>query len=132
MSRLFRLRKNEKGQSMVEFALILPVLILIVAGIVDFGWLFWGKMTLTSAAREGARVYAVLNDTTKATAAINATNDLSKLIIGTPGFSNIDGGATDVDKVKIELEGTMEPLFGLFIKDDVTMKATAVMRQEVK
>ena len=32
--------KREKGQSIVEFALVLPLILLIVCGIIDFGWLF--------------------------------------------------------------------------------------------
>lgn len=50
MFRLFKLKRDEKGQSLVEFALILPILVLILLGIIEFGWLFNGKITLTSAA----------------------------------------------------------------------------------
>jgi uncharacterized protein (UPF0333 family) len=37
---LKRIAKNEKGQAMVEFALIVPLLILLLCGIIDFGWIF--------------------------------------------------------------------------------------------
>lgn len=47
---------------MVEFALVLPVLILIVCGIIDFGWLFYNQLSLDNACREGAR-FAVVNST---------------------------------------------------------------------
>ena len=40
-------RKRESGQAMVEFALILPILLLIVCGIIDFGWLFLISFRLT-------------------------------------------------------------------------------------
>jgi Flp pilus assembly protein TadG len=43
------------GQSMVEFALILPVFFLILAGIIDFGFMFYSRITVINAAREGAR-----------------------------------------------------------------------------
>lgn len=51
--------RDEKGQSMVEFALVLPVLILVVFGIIDFGWLFFNKLAIENGAREGARYAAV-------------------------------------------------------------------------
>ena len=35
------MKKRENGQSAVEFALVLPILLLIVCGILDFGWLFY-------------------------------------------------------------------------------------------
>jgi Flp pilus assembly protein TadG len=43
----------------VEFALILPILILVIAGIVDFGRAYFTQVTLTNAAREGARAAVV-------------------------------------------------------------------------
>lgn len=52
--------KREDGQAMVEFALILPVFLLILCGIIDFGWLFYNQLSLNNACREGAR-YAVVN-----------------------------------------------------------------------
>ena len=55
-----RLHRREKGQSMVELALILPVLLALLCGIVDFGWIYYNQITLNNAAREGAR-YAVIH-----------------------------------------------------------------------
>ncbi|TJX14162.1 pilus assembly protein [Tissierella creatinini] len=130
MSRLFRLRKNEKGQSLVEFALVLPLLILIVVGIIEFGWLFNGKITLTSAAREGARVAAILKDETTATSAVNQTAALSGLTITDVDYNYITGGPYNVNKVRVTVEGSMDPLVGLFISGPVSMEADAYMRVE--
>ena len=47
-----RLKKafgREDGQSMVEFALILPIFLLILCGIIDFGWLFYNQLSLNNA-----------------------------------------------------------------------------------
>ena len=52
--------RREDGQSMVEFALILPIFLLILCGIIDFGWLFYNQLSLNNACREGAR-YAVVH-----------------------------------------------------------------------
>lgn len=54
--------KSESAQSAVEFALVFPILIIILLGIVEFGWFLNAKITITSAAREGARVYAIHGD----------------------------------------------------------------------
>ena len=51
--------KNEKGAAAVEFALILPILVMIVFGIFQFGIAFNNWIALTHAAREGARLAAV-------------------------------------------------------------------------
>ena len=53
------MKKREKGQSAVEFALVLPILLLIVCGILDFGWLFYNQLSVENACREGARVGCV-------------------------------------------------------------------------
>ncbi len=47
---------------MVEFALILPVLLLVLMGIIEFGWVFTQAMDVRHAAREGARIAAVNYD----------------------------------------------------------------------
>jgi len=80
MHRKLRLLKNEKGQSLVEFALVLPVLMMILLGIIEFGWLFNAQITLTSAAREGARVYAIegkVDPSLITTAVKNSTSNLT-------------------------------------------------------
>ena len=37
---LRRILKNEKGQSIVEFALVVPILLTLLCGIIDFGWIY--------------------------------------------------------------------------------------------
>jgi TadE-like protein len=54
-----RLRRRTRGQSLTEFALILPLLILLLMGILDFGRAIFAFNTLSNAAREGARVAIV-------------------------------------------------------------------------
>jgi Flp pilus assembly protein TadG len=50
---------DESGQTMTEFAIILPVLVVLLFGIIQFGILFNNYMTLTDAVRAGAREAAV-------------------------------------------------------------------------
>ena len=51
--------KTERGQTLVELALVLPVIILILFGTLEFGRLFHSYIVITNAAREGARLGAV-------------------------------------------------------------------------
>jgi len=46
---------RSRGQSLVEFALIFPVLMILIGGIVQFGVIFWGQNTLTQVARDTGR-----------------------------------------------------------------------------
>jgi Flp pilus assembly protein TadG len=62
MARTKQLRNN-RGQALVEFALLLPLVMLILIGIVEFGRAWQAKQTLTDAAREGARLAVVGNPT---------------------------------------------------------------------
>lgn len=52
-------RKDESGQSALEFAIVLPIFLLILAMVLDYGWLFYVKMGTENAARNAARVACV-------------------------------------------------------------------------
>jgi Flp pilus assembly protein TadG len=65
------LRRNEKGAAIVEFALVVPLLLLLLWGIVDIGRAFYTLNNLASAVREGARTAAVMS--TDPTSAANQT-----------------------------------------------------------
>jgi Flp pilus assembly protein TadG len=59
------LRHNQRGAAIVEFAIILPLLLLLIFGMIEFSLLMYNKAMITNASREGARrgiVYRV--DTT--------------------------------------------------------------------
>ncbi|WP_344818852.1 TadE/TadG family type IV pilus assembly protein [Microbacterium soli] len=53
------IRTNERGAAAVEFALVVPLLVLLLLGIIEFGWTFNQQVSLSNAARESARYYAV-------------------------------------------------------------------------
>ena len=53
----FRRRgRDDRGAELIELAIVLPILLLVLAAIVDFGFLFQRWESLTNAAREGARI----------------------------------------------------------------------------
>ena len=55
-----RTRRQSRGQSLVEAALTLPVLVLLMVGLLDFGRVYYTVVALRDAADEGA-VYAAMN-----------------------------------------------------------------------
>ena len=60
LSRFFSDRGDERGQSLVEFALLLPIMLLIITGLFDVARAVWQENTLAYAAREGTR-YAIVH-----------------------------------------------------------------------
>lgn len=58
---------GERGAAAVEFALVAPVLILLLLGIFEFGRAFHTQTALSAAAREGARYMAIHDDASGAT-----------------------------------------------------------------
>ncbi len=64
--------RSERGAAAVEFALILPVLILLVLGLMEYGRVYNVQVSLSNAAREGARTMAIQNDAGKARTAARA------------------------------------------------------------
>ena len=58
MGRLRR-RRDELGQSLAEFAIVLPVFLLIVFGMIDVGRVIWATDDITNAAREAARYASI-------------------------------------------------------------------------
>jgi Flp pilus assembly protein TadG len=83
--------RNEQGQAMTEFALVLPVLALILFAVIQFGIVFNNYVTLTDATRAGARKAAVSRDDPNRDADVmaavqNSASDLdgSKLSVSPP------------------------------------------------
>jgi hypothetical protein len=57
-----RLRRGTRGQSLVEFALLTPVLMIFVVAVIDFGKMMFTYQVITNAAREGARRAALADE----------------------------------------------------------------------
>ena len=83
----------DRGAVAVEFALLLPVLLLIVFGIIDFGRMLNAQITLTQAAREGARL-AALGDTYQVVQARVTTAATSLSGVSVPPYAPCPAGAS--------------------------------------
>jgi len=126
--RINRILRKEDGQSMVEMAICLPVLLLIVMGICDFGWLFYNKMGVENASREGARLAIVNADSacvaTDVTAAAKAACMGSTDTTVTLVISGDDASVTVTKDVRV-----LTPLAGIFVGGQtVTLSSTTKMR----
>jgi Flp pilus assembly protein TadG len=71
-----RRRRSDRGAELIELAIVLPILLLVFAAIIDFGFLFQRYEALTNAAREGARI-AILPGYTQADAISRVNNYLA-------------------------------------------------------
>jgi Flp pilus assembly protein TadG len=139
--------RGQKGAELVEFALTFPLLLLVVLGIVDFGFLFQRYEVLTNAAREGARiailpgygtadvqgrVQAYLTSGGVPTTATNPLVSVTDVTIPTSA-----GGPTlSGKKVQVSYTHTylfIGPIAALFGGSFTTLPitATAIMRQEM-
>lgn len=123
-----KFRKNDKGQGLVEFALILPIFLLIFVAIVDFGWVIFVKTNVNNAAREGARYYAVNEDSSEAAAVaanylsfLNGSIDVS--IQRVPLSNNNEAGICTV-------KTSVRPLVGLIFSQPIAVQSSAQMRLE--
>lgn len=79
-------RRGSRGQSLVEFALVFPIFILLLAGMIDFGLGLFQYMTLINATRDGARLAATACTATSCTdgaieARVRATAGLSPVSV---------------------------------------------------
>jgi Flp pilus assembly protein TadG len=93
-----------RGQAMVEFAAVLLPILLVVVGIIQFGLLFNANVTITNAAREGARAATIhiytteggstrtTNDIDRCTAARTAATDAFGLL--SPSSPNFTGSTS--------------------------------------
>jgi len=127
--RRHRIIKSEKGASAVEFALILPILIMLVFGIVEFGIAFNNYITITHAAREGARIAAVdLNNPDLKKIIIERAFPVqiteTDIVINTPDGTNIG------DPVEVEITYNISITIPLVGSWDIPLKNKAIMRLE--
>lgn len=131
-------KRREDGQAMVEFALVLPIFLLILCGIIDFGWLFYNQLSLNNACREGAR-YAVVNTAENADtqAIINHIENATTTVFAKDGVDirvsySSPGDPTSGD-ITVSLEADISfftPVLSTVLGKEKTITSTVVMKVE--
>jgi Flp pilus assembly protein TadG len=123
--------RSERGATAVEFAFIVPLLIVLVLGIAEFGRAFQVQGTLSAAAREGVRLMALQNDPAAARAAVrNAAASLepgvtdAQITITPASCPTLNAGTTSV---RLTISYPMPYLTGFF-GSGLALTGTGVMR----
>lgn len=80
------------GSTLIEFALVVPVLMTLLIGIMEFGWLVYHNMQINNAAREGARTASLGATTTNIRAQV--TRRARPVVVTTTLQYSTDGGST--------------------------------------
>ena len=127
-------RSNERGQSLVETALVLPILLLILMGIFDFGRAVFAFNAVSNAAREAARVAIVNQNTTEVVAegkraAIGLPADAIDVTFTLPGCpGTVVIGCTA--QVKVDHQwSAITPIIGSVV-GPIQLSSTTEMRVE--
>jgi Flp pilus assembly protein TadG len=125
---------GRKGQSLVEAAIIMPVMLLLIMGIIDFGLLFNNYILISNAAREGARKAALGETDVQIVQSIQnmtTTLDLSNLEISIAPPDGSRGHGADVT-VSIHYRSRLiTPIIDKFFPGGVAdLNSTTIMRVE--
>lgn len=142
-------RQRRRGSNLVEFALLLPVLLAIVIGIMEFGWMEKNYLQVANATREGARAAALGKSTSDIQGRI--TNQCAPISVASPDGSitmsyssdggttynawpadfNGKNGVTAGQLVKITTTTKFKPLTGFFpFFKNRNLTAIVIMRRE--
>ena len=128
---LRRLRDSERGATMVEFAIVATLLFALIFGIIEFGWIFNGYITLTSAAQEGARLAIVMDDFDQAAVEQKVKdhakifNEANLVITITPE------SPTYGEETEVQVKGDLNLLIGFPpLPNSISLSTSATMMQE--
>ncbi len=123
---------------MVEFAIVIPVFLLILCGIMDFGFALYSRMTVINAAREGARVAstmtedagaiqaAVSNQVTASAGGLSVSTNACRIPKGSSSCGGF-GGAVAGDSVRVTVTYVHHAFFPLLFGLSIPMSSTVQM-----
>lgn len=127
-----RERRKSRGQSLVEFAIVTPVLILMLAIAADFGRAFTAYITIGSAAREGASygMQSTVNSTDTGGISAAALADASTIFGSSPSVSSTTGtDAYSYKYVQVTVSYSFSPILQIPpIPSTVRMQRVVRMR----
>jgi Flp pilus assembly protein TadG len=125
--------KDQKGQALVEFAVILPLLLLLIMGIIEFGLMLNSYLTVRNVSREGARAGIVGSTNAEIENTIISTSpnlEESKLTIN---ITPTEGSRKSGDTLTVQLTYKYElivPIISSLLGNEIDLKAQTSMRIE--
>lgn len=138
-------QRRERGQALAEFAIVIPVLAFVIAGIIQFGLIFWSQQTLTQVARDTGRWAATQLNCSNTSAVSTTANNIaanSSLFGYTGTLKNVsttwrtDVGTNcppsdnqDVAFVIVKIDHDI-PIFFPFVPGNGNLSTTAEFRME--
>lgn len=133
MKKYFNILRNDKGQSLVEFSLIIPIIVLMIMAIIEFGLMFNAYLTINNSSREGARYAAVGGTDAEIVAKIISTAPKLKSeyisVSIVPSEANRSRGETVTVYVTYDYK-VLIPLMSTIIDNIVDLNAQTSMRVE--
>lgn len=127
-----RVQKNCKGQAIVEFAMILPILLLILLGIIEFGRFYNAWLMVTHASREGSRMASLGGTTLQIEERVDTVMevlDTSRIsVVITPSGVKSRGDMVTV-KVTYDID-PLTPMIGAITGGTLHLNSETVMRVE--
>jgi len=126
---------KEDGQAIVELAITLPILIMILCAIIDFGWLFTNQNSIDNCSREGAR-FAIVHSTSITTIKDHirsvAPDNIADTLVINVTFSN-PANPSQGDVI-VEVNGDVSiltPIIGAFIPGEtMNLSSSCTMKVE--
>ena len=129
-----RFLRSERGQTMVETAIVLPVVVFMLVAMVDAGRVFHAWLVVTNSAREGARSGAARQDwptmTTRMETSMNGWGCGTDATCTNP-TSNVQGTSGDPLQIQVSRDVTLlSPLIAALWGNTVTVTGDATMQLE--
>jgi len=128
--------QNNRGVAAVEFAICLPILILLVCGSIEFGLLFYNQQVITNASREGVRA-GIVEETETADIVQIVENYCSGKLINLNGANELQAGSVTVSVPDAQNDRTVRVIYdynflfaGILDFNQITLSAQTIMRME--
>jgi len=124
---------SKKGQALVEMAFVLPILILLIMGIVEFGRILNSYLIITNASREGARYASIQSTDSEIQAVVSnltVTLDQQDLnVVITPTASNRVSGSSATIRIDYQIN-IITPIISNIVPNPFGITAQTTMRVE--
>lgn len=128
-----KFRRDERGQAMTEFALVLPILLLILMGIVEFGRIFHAYIVINEAARDAVRYVSVAASESEVRDVIlqdsQSLDETRVAFTISPGETYRRSGQPVTVQVTYPVQ-LITPVLNFVLPNPVNVTATMTMRKE--